>query len=66
MPESSVVGVRIPVGIVRLIDKDIQDSEEFVTRTDWLMTAIRFYLHHREDVGAIQRDSVGGGGQTNP
>lgn len=66
MPESSVVGVRIPVGIVRLIDKDIQDSEEFVTRTDWLMTAIRFYLHHREDVGAIQRDSIGGGGQTNP
>lgn len=64
MPESSVVGVRIPVGIVRLIDKDIQDSEEFVTRTDWLMTAIRFYLHHREDVGAIQRDSIGG--QTNP
>lgn len=66
MPESSVVGVRIPVGIVRLIDKDIQDSEEFVTRTDWLVTAIRFYLHHREDVGAIQRDSIGGGGQTNP
>lgn len=66
MVENVLVGLRVPRGLLTIIEKDVSESEEFVTRTDWLIAAIRFYLHHREQVGAIQRDSVGGGGQTNP
>lgn len=61
MVENVLVGLRVPRGLLTIIEKDVSDSEEFVTRSDWIMTAIRFYAHHREEVGAIQRDSVGGG-----
>lgn len=66
MTEPKVVSVRIPQGIVRLIEKDVRINEEYLTRTDWIMDAIRIHLDHRIEQGAIKRDVDGGGGLHNP
>lgn len=67
MIEPRVVSVRIPPGILKLIEQDIQRNEEYINRTEWIMDAVRMHLDRRIQGGAIQRDSIGGGGgQTNP
>lgn len=57
------MSIRIPVGIVKLIEQDVQTNQEYQTRTEWILDAIRIHLDHRIEQGAIVRESVGGGGQ---
>ena len=61
MKSPEVVSVRIPPGILRMIVHDVSTTDEFASRSDWIQEAIRFYLNHRIQTGAIRRDSVGGG-----
>lgn len=61
MVENVLIGLRVPKGLVTIIEKDVSNSEEFTTRSDWILSAIRFYADHRESLGAIQRDLPGGG-----
>ena len=61
------VSLRVAPGILRLIEQDVLENGEYLNRTEWVMDAIYRHLEYRRSLGAIRRDSVGGGGgQTNP
>lgn len=61
MPEPRIVTLRIPPGLLHLIEQDIQKNEEYITRTDWIIDAIHRHVELRLQSGAIHRDSNGGG-----
>ncbi len=42
--------VKIPENLLRQMDKDIESTKDFANRTDFIVTAIRFYLDHRTDL----------------
>ena len=44
------VGLRIPEGLLKKIDEDIEKSAEFASRSDYLITAIRFYQEERRKI----------------
>ena len=41
--KSKQVGVTIPKGLLEIIDKEIEESEQFSSRSDYILTAIRVY-----------------------
>ena len=47
---------RIPAGLIDAIDKDVEESDMYLNRTQWIIAAIREYLRVRT------QDRVGGGG----
>ena len=58
------VSLRVAPGLLRLIEQDIEENEEYLNRTEWVMDAIYKHLEYRTSIGAIRKDSVGGGGAT--
>lgn len=48
--QTNFTGVRIPEGLLRIIDEDVEKSKEFASRSDWIMQALRFYADHREEI----------------
>lgn len=56
-PNSQYVGVRVPLGLIEMIDRDIEDNGEHATRTQWIIDALRAYA----DMRGLRR---GGGGLT--
>ena len=46
---SSIISVRIPDGLLNLIENDVEKSGEFCSRADWILAAIRHYLEMREN-----------------
>lgn len=53
---TSHVGLRCPDGLLEMIDKDVEESNEFTSRSDWIVCAIREYLR-------VRKISGGGGNQ---
>ena len=45
---SSIISVRVPDGLLNLIENDVEKSGEFCSRADWILAAIRYYLDQRE------------------
>ncbi len=58
------VCIRVPVGIKEKIDKDIMESGEFSSASQWYLAAVREYLEKRESV-RMKKEGLGGGGLTN-
>ena len=56
--KSCTVCIRVPAGAKERIDKDIIESGEFASASQWYMAAIREYLEKREK---IAKDRLGGG-----
>ena len=54
--ETKLLTMRFPVPIVDRIIQDIEESGEFRSLTDWMLTATRFFLRERE------KERLGGGG----
>ena len=52
------VCIRVPAGIKEAVDKDVAESLEFNSASQWYMTAIREYLEKRK------KDRLGGGALT--
>lgn len=46
-PKSVHLALRCPVGLLELIDKDIEDSKQFTNRSQWLLNAISEQLSRR-------------------
>ena len=57
--KSPTVCIRIPQGIKDRIDKDIIESGDFSSASQWYLAAVREYLEKRE---RITKDRLGGGG----
>lgn len=62
MIQPKQVSLRVPPGVLKLVEQDIEENGEHLNRTEWIMVAINRYLDHRCEIGAIKRDSSGGGG----
>lgn len=60
------VSLRVAPGILRLIEQDVLENGEYLNRTEWVMDAIYRHLEYRRSLGAIRRDSNGGGGNNTP
>ena len=54
---SSIVSVRIPDGLLNLIEKDVEESGEYCSRADWILASIRSYLETREKQKASRIES---------
>ena len=57
--ETKLLTMRFPVPIVDKIIQDIEESGEFRSLPDWMLTATRFCLRERE------KEHLGGGGSSN-
>lgn len=64
MSEPRTFSIRVPEGIMKLIEQDVKINQEYLTRTEWIMDAIRIHLNHRIEQGAIKREVNGGGVST--
>ena len=47
---SSNTTVRIPDGLLKRIEEDVENSGEFASRADWIIAAIRHYIDYREEL----------------
>lgn len=45
---SNFVGFRIPEGLLMKIDRDVEESAEFSSRSDYILCAIRSFMAQRE------------------
>lgn len=41
------VNLKVPVGMVEIIEKDIADNKYHRNRSEWINNAIRHYIEHR-------------------
>ena len=39
--------IKIPKGLLKWIDIDVEKSEEYTSRTDWIVSAIQYYVEKR-------------------
>jgi len=44
---STIVSIRIPDGLLEKIESDIEDSGDFTSRADYILSAIRHYEAYR-------------------
>lgn len=49
------VNVKYPVGLLELIDKDIEESGEFRNRSEWIVSAARHYLEFRSGKKVLEK-----------
>ncbi|MBE6519213.1 MAG: hypothetical protein E7Z70_06755 [Thermoplasmata archaeon] len=42
--------VKIPPNILQFVDKDVETSGEFSSRTDWIVAAMREFMARRIDI----------------
>ena len=47
---TTATSVKIPEGILSKIDRDVEQTKDFASRTDWIMSAIRYYLDYRKSI----------------
>jgi hypothetical protein len=45
--QTTAVNIRIPNGLLKILDEDITLNEEFASRTDYIVCAIKFFEEHR-------------------
>ncbi|MDR1404101.1 MAG: ribbon-helix-helix domain-containing protein [Candidatus Methanoplasma sp.] len=69
------INIKCPTGIIELIDKDIQENQEFRNRSEYMLAALRYYIDHRTKTLAERKitnqteekdfikNPAGGGGQ---
>ena len=43
------INFKCPSGLMRLIEKDIDETDEFRNRSEWIVAALRYYLEMREN-----------------
>jgi len=49
------VGVKVPSGLLELIDKDVSDSDEFSSRSTWIVEACRRFEEYRTKIKADRK-----------
>ena len=59
--KSVPICIRVPIGVKERIDKDILETKEFSSASQWYLAALREFLYKRE---SIRKDGSGGGGLT--
>lgn len=42
------VNVKYPIGLLKKIDEDVEKSQEFRNRSEWIIAAARYYLEQRK------------------
>lgn len=47
--------IKIPEGLLSKIDRDVEISGDFTSRTDYIVSALRFYEEHRTKVLAERK-----------
>ena len=53
--KSGQINTRFPEGLLELIDRDIDNSDEFRNRSDWLLAAARHYSEYRTKILAERK-----------
>jgi len=62
MNQAYNVCIRVPAGLKEAVDKDVKETREFNSASQWYLAAIREFLESREKRA---KDRSGGGGLTN-
>lgn len=52
------VNFKCPVGLLQLIEEDVDRSGEFRNRSEWIIAALRFYYDHRIETRRPEEDYV--------
>jgi hypothetical protein len=47
--KSGRVSIRIPIGVLDFIKKDVENSEEYFSMSEWIVFACRKYEYERLD-----------------
>jgi len=47
------ISIKIPAGLVDLMDKDIEESQEFRNRSEYLVAALRDFIKERQKTQAM-------------
>lgn len=47
--------IKVPEGLLKLIDADVEKTGEFSSRTDWIIEAIREFLEYRTKIIAERK-----------
>ena len=42
-----ITSIKIPPGLIKMIDDDIKQNNDFRNRSEWIISAIRFYESER-------------------
>jgi Arc/MetJ-type ribon-helix-helix transcriptional regulator len=59
------VCVKIPTGLIDLIEQDIDDTFEFRNRSEYIVAAVRYYAEHRKSIKSSANENTSGGGGKN-
>lgn len=62
MNQAYNVCIRVPAGLKEAVDKDVKETREFNSASQWYLAAIREFLETREKRA---KDRLGGGGLIN-
>ncbi len=63
MNQACNVCIRVPVGLKEAVDKDVKETKEFNSASQWYVAAIREFLEVREKRA---KERLGGGGPNQP
>ena len=55
MEKTRVISMKCPIGIIETMDKDVEESGDFMNRSDWMVSAFREFIRIR---------NLSGGGET--
>lgn len=56
MPEKNLItSIKIPPGLLNLIDTDLETNQDFRNRSEWIVAAIRQYLDYRTEIIAKRK-----------
>ena len=58
--------IKIPEGLLSRIDMDVESSGDFTSRTDYIVSALRFYEEHRTKVLAERKTAYESGSDFTP
>ena len=53
--QNLITSIKIPSGLLNVIDDDIEQNKEFRNRSEWIITAIRQFLDYRTKIIADRR-----------
>ncbi|MDY0237008.1 MAG: hypothetical protein RBR71_13365 [Gudongella sp.] len=55
---TSQINFKCPEGLIKIIDQDVEESEEFRNRSEWIIAAARFYTDHRTMIKSERRKAA--------